>query len=81
MVYTQLLVYYFTICNGSVPRSVHAYMCSCVYDVKMCPAVDPGWLSLYIWPCVSHPPCVFMCVNALTTCPDGEAETFIDRAL
>ena len=25
--------------------------------------------------------CVFMCVNTLTTCPDGKVETFTDSAL
>lgn len=44
----------------------------------LCSAYDPDWPRLFIRPPVWHPD---SCVNALTTCPDGEVETFGDRAL
>lgn len=50
--------------DGYMPKSVHTYVHVSTMFRSVLP-LTPGRLSLYIWPCVLHPPCVCSCVLML----------------
>lgn len=66
-----------------VLRSVHIHACIHVSTMFRCvlPLTPVGSVCTYGHASRTHRVCVFMCVNALTTCPDGEVETFVHSAL